>query len=323
MLVFPVETVWLPGVAPNFPSFLFIQNEVNKAWLGTTANIPAHLTYHLRRKVITREGHGRNEKRTRTGLDAGPRGGRRSGRGLDGHAGRAVLTGEGLPPGGGSAGRPFGGSYSWGSVVRTMRAPFLPSAPGSCGTAHPASDAVRGGSENNERRKRANEKNNPLETQAGALSPFPQDSRRRRYYRDTPPPLPAESPPLPEQPGLAAQRGPWAGGRGDTRGVARPPQTWRGSAARAAAPASCGARPALGLTGPPGTPAAPERGQTDGRTAAAGAGTAAAGAGGGGAAADPLRHNAAGRRRRSPGPPKGARAGAVPRRPNPSRRGGR
>lgn len=142
---------------------------------------------------------------------------------------------------------------------------------------------------------------------------------------ETPPPptLPADSPPLPEQRDSRHKGARGLGGRGDTRGVARPLQTWRGSAARAAAPASCGARPALGLTGPPGTPAAPERGQTDGRTAVAGAGTAAAGAGGGGAAADPLRHNAAGRPPAPlPRPPKGRAGGGRPEaaEPEPARR---
>lgn len=57
MLVFPVETVWLPVMAHNFPFFSFRKNEINKTWHLTIAKIPVHLTYHLQMKVVsTREG---------------------------------------------------------------------------------------------------------------------------------------------------------------------------------------------------------------------------------------------------------------------------
>ncbi|XP_019490852.1 PREDICTED: uncharacterized protein LOC109379021 [Hipposideros armiger] len=181
----------------------------------------------------------------------------------------------------------------------------------------PTSATVRGGSKNNEPIKRANEKNNPSETEEGSVHPFPRIKAAAAAVtiETSPQTVSAEAPPLPEQPGLAAQRGPegW-GSRGNTR-RGRPLQTWKGLAAPASAP----------LRRPPWTwthPRLPARrrlpsadpltdGRTDGRTAAPGAGTAAAGAGG--------------RRRRCRGPATsqcGRASGAAPRAPQRARAGG-
>lgn len=187
----------------------------------------------------------------------------------------------------------------------------------------PASDTTRGGSMNNNHKKWANEKNNPLETQAGAVSPFPRvkqplGSRHRRYYRD-----------LPRNPFC---RGAAAGPAARTRGT----KGARESGGAGTTPAGV-ARCKLGKAQPPAPPppaslrrppwigthrGRPARrrlrsadrrtdGRTDGRRRRREqAQPQQERAGGGGAAAAPLRHNAAGPLAPLPRPPNGrARTG--------------
>lgn len=105
MLVFPVETVWLPELAQNIPPFLFVKkkkkekNEINKTWHLTIANIGFIPTYHLQTKVTATERVGKETfPRTWTspGRRTAPGGGAEAGRGSLGAAG---LMGRGLPSG--------------------------------------------------------------------------------------------------------------------------------------------------------------------------------------------------------------------------------
>lgn len=101
MLVFPVETVWLPELAQNISPFLFIKkkNEINKTWHLTIANVGFIPTYHLQTKVTATE-RVRKEAFPRTWIIPGrrtaPGGGAEAGRGSLGAAG---LMGQGLPSG--------------------------------------------------------------------------------------------------------------------------------------------------------------------------------------------------------------------------------
>ncbi|XP_073658050.1 uncharacterized protein [Tursiops truncatus] len=185
----------------------------------------------------------------------------------------------------------------------------------------PASDTIPGSSKNNTHTKPANEKNNPLEIEAGAVPPSPKESSRLAAaaavaVETSPQTLSAEAPLLLEQPGLAAQRGPgarWEPGRHPPRSPGA--NLERLSRPRHRPPPPRGARPGPGLTGDArrcgGSGARTTDGRTDGWTAAAGAGTAAAGAGG--------------RRRRCRGPATsqcGRASGAFPRAPQQTRAGG-
>lgn len=71
-------------------------------------------------------------------------------------------------------------------------------------------------------------------------------SRGRRYYRDPSPNPVSRAPPLPEQRGRAAQRGPSWRSWGDTR-LGLPARTWKGSAAPPPSPPRA-ARAGPGLT---------------------------------------------------------------------------
>lgn len=194
--------------------------------------------------------------------------------------------------------------------------PSLSQLSGTAALLIPASDTVRGGSKNQEHTERANEKNNPLATQAGAADPFPprkaaaaaaaaavtiETSPSNRFCRGTAADSRHKGGPRAEEQGRHPPRSPAA-------------NLERGLAARAAAPRhSAAPAPDLDSPGTPGAPAAPERRPTDrptdGRTAAA-AGTATADSRG--AAAAPLRHNAAGPPAPLPWSPKGrARAGTA------------
>ena len=198
----------------------------------------------------------------------------------------------------------------------------------------PASDTIPGGSKNNNHTKPANEKNNPLEIEAGAVPPSPKESSRLAAaaavaVETSPQTLSAEAPPLLEQPGLAAQRGP--GARWEPR--RHPPRSPGANLERLSRPRRRpspprGARPGPGLTGGArrcgGSGARTTDGRTDGRRRREQEPPQPERAGGGGAAAAPLRHNAAGPPAPLPGPRNGReRAGAAPGRRARSRRGGK
>lgn len=88
MLVFPVETVWLPELARNIPPFR--KNEINKTWHLTIANTGFIPTYHLQTKVTTTERVGKETfpmTWTSPGLRTAPGGGAEAGRGSLGAGG--------------------------------------------------------------------------------------------------------------------------------------------------------------------------------------------------------------------------------------------
>lgn len=104
MLVFPVETVWLPELAQNIPHhhqpFLFEKkNEINKTWHLTIANVGFISTYHLQTKVTATEMVGKEAfpgTWTIPGHRTAPGGGAETGRDS---LGAARMMGQGLPSG--------------------------------------------------------------------------------------------------------------------------------------------------------------------------------------------------------------------------------
>lgn len=142
----------------------------------TIAKTPAHLTYHLQTKVITREGQERN------------------GAGCNWHgAARDSARGRQREPGLEPAAREMRCRWASGSPWATatpgvplwrlllllvlllvlLLHPSLSQLSATAALSITTSARVRGGSKNNEHMKRANEKNNPLKTQEGAVHPFP------------------------------------------------------------------------------------------------------------------------------------------------------
>lgn len=260
--------------------------------------------------------------RTSPGRRTAPEGGGRSPGKTEQPVG-AVRLSEGLPLGRGNPRRPSSAItiIVGGAVLLLLLRPSLSQLLGAAALPIPASDTIPGSSKNNTHTKPANEKNNPLEIEAGAVPPSPKESSRLAAaaavaVETSPQTLSAEAPPLLEQPGLTAQRGPgarWEPGRHPPRSPGA--NLERLSRPRRRPPPPRGARPGPGLTGGArrcgGSGARTTDGRTDGWTAAAGAGTAAAGAGG--------------RRRRCRGPATsqcGRASSAAPRAPQQTRAGG-